>query len=1640
MIRTPPKLTDANEVAKKSPPKTVTLTSNVRKSIDEWEAAGSDPSIETPVTSKRPQAGPATQKKRLPLSQDSEMAKSPLSLSDTRSPKTAHQNRLTEAKTCITRVKQYLALSRNLKSNLKTGISNAADRLYQLVKELDAELKRKSEGSVEKGKKASETPGGNDKIGKERKGEDAPEKDSLAKQIEEHGRLLQEHRGEMVSLQKQLSEQREMFEGNRTYANVAAGPQRGPSQEQPSMHSVVITSQDELETGDQVLEKVRKVVNARQEGVRIDKVRQARDRKVIIGCRNKDELKKVRDKIRENGERLHVEEVKNKDPLVIFYGVLKSNTNNEIVDALRNQNGHLLGGKSGTEEGIEIVYRRRARNPHTEHVVARVSPQVWKRLTEAGAVHIDLQRIRVADQSPLVQCSRCLGYGHGKRFCREEVDVCSHCGGPHMRTQCKGWTEATVPDCINCNKAKIEFRDHSAFSRECPANLQRSELATAELVVECVKRKISVALIQEPYTGCTGRVKSYPGVKVVQCSGNPDNVNKTAIALFDDSIDIVQYPTLTTHNFTVVKLRTGAWEVGIVSVYLDKDKPIDPDIQWMTKVKNELGTANIVIGGDVNAWNPWWGSRKMNPRGEALAYALDELGLQILNEGTKPTFDVIRGGKRFTSCVDLTACSTEILGSVSNWRLDTEMTSSDHNAILFEFNLEKSIGIDIKRTTRIYNTKKANWREFHEKLTQVWKDENINKEEIDKINKKPTGLPWWNDELARLKQDVATKKRRIKCAAQIRRKVVTDSYLQAKENYQCEAKKAQTSSWKSFCGRQDRESMWEGIYRVIARTTQRGEDIPLVKDGTVLGGEESAKLLAETFFPQDSENEDSAAHRYIRKSAEDGNKWTHGEPCDPEFTIEELNTAALSFNVKKAPGKEGFTADICRAAIGTNPEAFLALYNRCIALAQFPTIWKEATIVVLPKHGKEDYTLPKSYRPIGLLPVLGKILEKMLIKRIRWHTMPKMSRRQYGFTPQRSTEDSLYVMMKHIRDKLEERKLISLISLDIEGAFDSAWWPAIRCRLAESECPANLRRLVDSYLSGRKVRVRYAGAESVRDTTKGCVQGSIGGPTFWNLLLDPLLKGLEEKGVHCQAFADDVVLIFSGDNAEQIERQADAALEHVQRWGVENKLKFAPHKTQAMVITNKIKYDSPRLTMGGERIGLSREIKILGLTVDDKLTFNSHVRNVCRKAIALYKQLARTAKISWGLHPEVIRTIYTAVIEPTIMYAASAWSMATNKLGVKKQLDMVQRGFAQKITKAYRTVSLHSALLLSGLLPLDIRIREAASLYEVKKGFSRRAIADRELETPTPFVNLPHPSEQIGTKFICLADGAALEQHDNHGRKIFTDGSKIEGKVGAALSIWDGETETSTRKLKLDQSCTVYQAELLALMEATSHAVKHEASHCNVYSDSRSALETIADGTSLHPLAVKTRANINTIQKRNNIINLFWIKAHEGMEGNERADELAKDAALNKKSKADYDKCPVSFVKRQIRKDSLDEWNRRYVGGETASTTKVFFPDAIAANRVIRKMDLDPLTVQLMTGHGGFSSYLYRFKCRESPSCQCSDETEENVLHLVVECPIYARNRFDAEAEIGREINEILMDTLRPGETKGYVGLLPTKT
>lgn len=298
----------------------------------------------------------------------------------------------------------------------------------------------------------------------------------IIKHMEEHTKLLTESNRKIDELKEKLDWQTQLI-NTRTYASVTADKPVTQTLRSSVLHTVVVTSQDEGDTGEQVLTKVREAVDAKEGWVKVERVRKGKDRKVIMSCGSVEDRRKVKERIEKAGKHLIVEEVKNKDPLLMLRDVLSMNTDEDVLKAFRNQNKDVLKDLREEDLKMEVKYRRRARNPHTTHMVLSVSPAIWRRATEAGTIHIDLQRIRVSDQSPLVQCSRCLGYGHSKRFCKDPADLCSHCGGLHLNADCPERKIGADPVCRNCEITGQDRTDHNAFSQECPVRKRWDSIA-----------------------------------------------------------------------------------------------------------------------------------------------------------------------------------------------------------------------------------------------------------------------------------------------------------------------------------------------------------------------------------------------------------------------------------------------------------------------------------------------------------------------------------------------------------------------------------------------------------------------------------------------------------------------------------------------------------------------------------------------------------------------------------------------------------------------------------------------------------------------------------------------------------------------------------------------------------------------------------------------------------------------------------------------------------------------------------------------------------------------------------------------------------------------------------------------------------
>ncbi|GFV34446.1 uncharacterized protein TNCV_1413771 [Trichonephila clavipes] len=173
------------------------------------------------------------------------------------------------------------------------------------------------------------------------------------------------------------------------------------------------------------------------------------------------------------------------------------------------------------------------------------------------------------------------------------------------------------------------------------------------------------------------------------------------------------------------------------------------------------------------------------------------------------------------------------------------------------------------------------------------------------------------------------------------------------------------------------------------------------------------------------------------------------------------------------------------------------------------------------------------------------MLRETFVNRISWYLRRGdfLSSDQYGFTPHKSTEDALLRLNEIVKRGKKKHLHSILISLDIKGAFDNAWWPCILNLLKKAEIPINIFSLVADFLNDRVAKMQLGSTSAIRCLERGCPQGSVFGPIFWNIIINDLLSKLNNLAC-CEiiAFADDILVCSQGRDLSETFLHAQEAL------------------------------------------------------------------------------------------------------------------------------------------------------------------------------------------------------------------------------------------------------------------------------------------------------------------------------------------------------------------------------------------------------------------------------------------------------------------------------------------------------------------
>ena len=204
----------------------------------------------------------------------------------------------------------------------------------------------------------------------------------------------------------------------------------------------------------------------------------------------------------------------------------------------------------------------------------------------------------------------------------------------------------------------------------------------------------------------------------------------------------------------------------------------------------------------------------------------------------------------------------------------------------------------------------------------------------------------------------------------------------------------------------------------------------------------------------------------------------------------------------KAPGFDLLTYNIWYNLFIRHEEFFINLLDLIVQYNYFPNVLKRAKIIFIPKPGKNP-TAVDSYRPISLLPTVGKIIERIFVNRLMpfLYDNSILSNRQYGFKENISTEHALHSITESIKTN-RLTKHVAMTSIDIKSAFDSVNWTILFETFNKLKIPNFFINFISHYLYKRSISFSDNIVTLSKNVSMGCPQGSVVAPILWNIFFN----------------------------------------------------------------------------------------------------------------------------------------------------------------------------------------------------------------------------------------------------------------------------------------------------------------------------------------------------------------------------------------------------------------------------------------------------------------------------------------------------------------------------------------------------------
>ncbi len=469
----------------------------------------------------------------------------------------------------------------------------------------------------------------------------------------------------------------------------------------------------------------------------------------------------------------------------------------------------------------------------------------------------------------------------------------------------------------------------------------------------------------------------------------------------------------------------------------------------------------------------------------------------------------------------------------------------------------------------------------------------------------------------------------------------------------------------------------------------------------------------------------------------------------------------------------------------------LSLYE-CVV----PSKLKEAILTPLLKKISLDYEVLRHFRPISNLAYISKLVEKIVAVRVTdyaiTHNLYELMQSSYKMF--HSTETAMIRVQNDLLHAIDSGNDVLLVLLDLSAAFDTVDHEILLKRLTTSfGITGSAHCWFRSYLSNRKQTVTIQGASSTEhDLSCGVPQGSVLGPLLFNIYTLPLGTIIRRHNIEFHLYADDsqLYLVFKRSTLTVSTVQMEELIAEVKSWMVVNMLGLNDDKTEFLVIHSKYRplEQFPSLTIGSAQVSAVDSARALGVRVDNNLTMEKHVSEMCKKSFLQLRELSRIRKCIPRREAEIITH---AFITSRLDYCNSLlYGLPDCTIN---RLQKIQNSAARLITLTRKYDHITPVLQELHWLPVQSRIKFKILLltYKALHGIAPQYLTD--LLQPKPARGLRSDNKN----FLVIPD-----------TKLKTYGDRAFSK--AAPYLWNSIPQS----VRMSPSVSVFKSKLKTYMFA----------------------------------------------------------------------------------------------------------------------------------------------------------------------------------------------------------------------------------